>query len=294
MQDHGRIAMRSPRIAAVTAAALLAALVPAATPAVAGTRHTFRDLESRYDARLGVYAVDTGTGRTVAYRQDERFAFASTYKALAAAALLDRTTPAGLDRVVRYTAADLVSYSPVTEKHVDTGMTLREIADAAVRASDNTAGNLLFRELGGPDGLECDLRAIGDRVTDPERIETELNSAVPGEVRDTSTPRALARDLRAYALGAALPAEDRTQLIDWMSGNATGDALIRAGVPAGWTVADKSGAGSYGTRNDIAVLFPPSGAPIVLAVLSGKGTADAAYDNALIADAATAVIAELS
>lgn len=286
--------MRTRRIAAVTTTALLAALVPAAAPAHAGTRHTFRGLESTYDARLGVYAVDTGTGRTVAYRPDERFAFASTYKALAAAALLDRTTPAELDRVVHYTAADLVSYSPVTEKHVDTGMTLRELADAAVRVSDNTAGNLLFRELGGPNGLERDLRAIGDRVTDPERIETELNSAVPGEVRDTSTPRALARDLRAYALGGALPTGDRTQLIDWMSGNATGDALIRAGVPDGWTVADKSGAGSYGTRNDIAVLFPPSGAPIVLTVLSSRDTADAAYDDALIADAAAAVVDALS
>jgi beta-lactamase class A len=259
--------------------------VPAAVP----VNSAFSGLESQYDARLGIYAVDTGTGRTVAYRADERFAFASTYKALAAAAVLNRTSEAGLAKVVHFDAADVVDYSPVTAAYAGKGMPLGEIAEAAVRTSDNTAGNLLFRALGGPAGFERDLRRVGDRVTESARIETELNTAIPGDIRDTSTPRALANDLGAYVVGSALNTADRTRLVGWLRGNATGDALIRAGVPQGWVVGDKSGAGSYGTRNDIAVLWPPTGAPIVLAVLSSRDEAGAAYDNALIADAAEVV-----
>ncbi|MDP9796052.1 beta-lactamase class A [Catenuloplanes nepalensis] len=270
----------------VTAAVAVLAL----TPAAASASSIYQRLEQRYDARLGVYAVDTGSGRTVTFRPDERFAYASTFKALAAAAVLDRTTDAQLQRVIRYTAADLVDYSPVTELHVDEGMTLAAIAEAAITVSDNTAGNLLFRELGGPDGLERALRAIGDRTTSADRIETELNTAIPGDRRDTSTPRALATDLRAYALGGELCRADREQLNAWLRANTTGGETIRAGVPAGWVVGDKTGSGGYGTRNDIAVLWPPSGAPIVLAVLSTRDTADATYDNALLADAAAAVV----
>ncbi|GAB7042384.1 MULTISPECIES: class A beta-lactamase [Catenuloplanes] len=273
----------------VTAAVAVVAL----TPATASATGVYQRLEQEYDARLGVYAVDTGTGRTVTFRPDERFAYASTFKALAAAAVLDRTTDAELRRVVRYTAADLVDYSPVTELHVDEGMTLAAIAEAAITVSDNTAGNLLFRELGGPDGLERALRAIGDRTTSVDRIETELNTAIPGDRRDTSTPRALATDLRAYALGGELCRSDRERLTAWLRANTTGAETIRAGVPAGWVVGDKTGSGGYGTRNDIAVLWPPAGAPIVLAVLSTRDTADAKYDNALLADAAAAVVDRL-
>ncbi|WTZ05859.1 class A beta-lactamase [Micromonospora sp. NBC_01392] len=254
--------------------------------------HAFRQLEERFDARLGVYAVDTGTGRTVRYRADERFAYASTFKALAAAEVLDETTDAELDRVVRYSADDLVTYSPVTEQHVATGMTLRAIADAAVRYSDNTAGNLMLRHLGGPQKFEQELRGIGDKVTDPARYETALNEATPGDRRDTSTPRAMAGSLRAYAVGTALETADRDTLNGWLRGNTTGGELIRAGVPAGWVVGDKTGAGGYGTRNDIAVIWPPDRAPIVLAILSSRDQKDADYDNALIAEATKAAVAD--
>ncbi|WP_374199731.1 class A beta-lactamase [Micromonospora sp. NBRC 110038] len=247
-------------------------------------------LERRFDARLGVYAVDTGTGRTLAHRADERFAYASTIKALAAGALLAATSEAELDRVVRYDRADLVSHSPVTQRHVADGMTLRAVADAAVRHSDNTAANLMFTELGGPAGLGRALRGIGDTVTNPARTETSLNEAAPGDLRDTSTPRAMAGSLRAYALGDALSAADRGVLVDWLRRNTTGATLIRAGVPAGWQVGDKTGAGGYGTRNDIAVLWPPEGAPIVLAVLSRRDAKDAQPDDALIAEAARVTI----
>ena len=246
----------------------------------------FAPLEREFDARLGVYAVDTGTGRTVAHRPDERFAYASTFKALAAAAVLDVTSAAELDQVVTYTRDELVSHSPITGKHVESGMTLRAIADAAVRYSDNTAGNLLLSRLGGPAGLKQRLRDIGDEVTEPARLEVELNAAVPGDVRDTSTPRALATSLRAYAVDDdVLSSEDRAVLVDWLKRNTTGDKLIRAGAPDGWEVGDKTGAGGYGTRNDIAVLWPPDRPPIVLAVLSSRDEKDVEPDDSLVARA---------
>ncbi|ACU37829.1 class A beta-lactamase [Actinosynnema mirum] len=300
-------------------AALLFALVAgcgqAAPPAQAGVAQTatttatsrtaaplgspaFAALEQRFDARLGVYALDTGSGRVVAHRADERFAYASTFKALAFGALLAERSVADLDERITFTGEELVTYSPITEGKVDTGMTLREVADAAVRHSDNTAGNLLLRELGGDAGLaggpaafERALRAIGDTTTSPARVETELNEAVPGDPRDTSTPEALAADLRRYAVDADVLADDRRELlVSTMRANTTGDEAIRAGVPRGWVVADKTGSARYGGRNDIAVLWPPDRAPIVLAVLSGKATADAEHDDALLAEATRAVV----
>ncbi|WP_145785670.1 class A beta-lactamase [Micromonospora taraxaci] len=270
-----------------------AAAPPPTTTASPAAEQEFQRLEKTFGARLGVYAVDTGTGRTVEHRSDERFAYASTWKALAAAEVLDDTTDAELDRVVRYPARDLVAHSPITEKHVAEGMSLRAVADAAVRYSDNTAGNLLLRHLGGPEGFERKLRAVGDTTTDAARYETALNEATPGDRRDTSTARALAGDLRAYTVGDALTPADRDVLRGWLRGNTTGAALVRAGVPAGWVVGDKTGTGGYGTRNDIAVIWPPDRAPIVLAVLSSRDTKDATPDDALIAEATRVVVARL-
>ena len=297
-------------VAAVTAATALIALsgcvtadaaedrargreVTVGASAVVDLDHEFRQLEKRFDARLGIYAIDTGTGRTVRYQADERFAYASTFKALAAAEVLDETTDAELEQVVRYSADDLVDYSPITEQHVAEGMTLRAIAEAAVRYSDNTAGNLLLEHLGGPERFEKELKGIGDKVTDAARYETDLNEATPGDPRDTSTARALTEDLREYAVDDALEPGDRDTLNGWLRGNTTGGELIRAGVPDGWVVGDKSGAAGYGTRNDIAVIWPPDRAPIVLAVLSSRDEQDASYDNALIAQATEVVIAQL-
>ncbi|WP_329404045.1 class A beta-lactamase [Streptomyces melanogenes] len=255
----------------------------------------FKDLERKYGARLGVYAVNTGDGREVAYRDGERFAYASTFKALAAGAVLRKYSLDGMAKLVKYSKDDLVANSPVTEKHVDTGMTLGELCDAAVRYSDNTAGNLLFDALGGPKGLESALRQTGDAVTRVERREPELNQWAPGAVRDTSTPRALAQDLRAFVVGDRLGTAERAQLTRWLRTNTTGDELIRAGVPKGWTVGDKTGAGGvYGIRNDIAVVWPPGAAPIVMAILTNRGTKDADYDNKLIADAAAVVARTVS
>ncbi|HCA84448.1 MAG TPA: class A beta-lactamase [Streptomyces sp.] len=255
----------------------------------------FKDLEREYDARLGIYAIDTGTGHEVAYNDGERFAYASTFKALAAGAVLQKYSLSGLNRVIKYSEDDLVEYSPVTEKHVGTGMSLGELCEAATRHSDNTAANLLFDALGGPKGLGAALEEMGDDVTRMERYETQLNEWTPGATRDTSTPRALAEDLRAFVLGDALGKGERAQLTKWMRTNTTGAELIRAGTPEDWVVGDKSGAGStYGTRNDIAVVWPPDSAPIVVAILSNRSKADADYDNELIAEAASVVVGTLS
>lgn len=250
------------------------------------TDEKFAQLENEFDASIGVYAIDTGTNQTIEYRPDERFAFASTYKALAAAILLQQNSLEDLKEVITYTKEDLAPYSPITEKHVDTGMTLLELSEAAVRSSDNTAGNLLFEALGGPEGFEQALSQIGDNVTQADRFEPDLNSFTPGDTRDTSTPRALATSLQAFALSDLLSDDKRELFTDWLKGNATGDTLIRAGAPEGWVVGDKSGAGSYGTRNDIAVVWPPNREPIVIAIMSRHDKEDAKYDDELIAQAA--------
>jgi beta-lactamase class A len=252
---------------------------------------SFAKLEKEYDAKLGIYALDTGTNQTVSYRSDDRFAFASTSKSLAVGALLRQNTIEALDERITYTREDLSNYNPITEKHVDRGMTLKELADASVRYSDSTAHNLILKKLGGPSAFEKILREIGDTVTNSERFEPELNEVNPGEKHDTSTPKAIAKTLQSFTLGTVLPSEKRELLVDWMKKkNTTGDKLIRAGVPKGWEVADKTGAGSYGTRNDIAVIWPPNKKPIVLAILSNHDKEDAEYDDKLIADATFKIV----
>ncbi|MES9752060.1 MULTISPECIES: class A beta-lactamase BlaIII [Bacillus] len=254
---------------------------------------SFAKLEKEYDAKLGIYALDTGTNQTVAYHSDDRFAFASTSKSLAVGALLRKNSLEALDQRITYTHEDLSNYNPITEKHVDTGMTLKELADASVRYSDSTAHNLILKQLGGPSEFEKILREMGDTVTTSERFEPELNEVHPGETHDTSTPEAIAKTLQSFTLGTALPIEKRELLVDWMKRNTTGDKLIRAGVPKGWEVADKTGAGSYGTRNDIAIIWPPNKKPIVLAILSNHDKEDAKYDDKLIADATKVVLSTL-
>ncbi|MDH6121779.1 beta-lactamase class A [Kitasatospora sp. GAS204A] len=284
------------------AAALLAGCAANDTraPTPAGSRSTaaaapatasFQQLEQHFGARLGIDAVDTGTGREVTYHADDRFAHASTYKALAVGVLLSHASEADLDKVVTYSSADLQKYAPITSQHVATGMPLRDLAAAAIQYSDNTAANLVTDNLGGPAALQQAVRALGDPTTNVDRTEPTLNEATPGDTRDTSTPRAMATDLRRFVLGDALPGDRRQLLTGWLLGNTTGAPYIRAGVPAGWKVGDKTGNGGYGTRNDIAVVWPAGGgSPIVIAVLSDRGKADAASDDALIAQATKAAL----
>jgi beta-lactamase class A len=268
----------SPATSAMTPTATASPSRPAAT-------HALEELEHRFGARLGVYALDTGTGHTIGCHADERFAYDSTYKVLAAGVLLRRDSDADLNRVVTYRAADLQDYSPITRPHLTTGMTVRALIDAALRYSDNTAANLLLARLGGPGGLQRALRDLDDTTTHVDREEPAVNTAVPGDVRDTSTPRALGTDLRRFVLGDLLATDRRHQLTSRLLRNTTGGPYIRAGVPAGWRVGDKTGNGDYGTRNDIAIAWPPHGSPVVIAVLSARGRQNATSDDALIAAA---------
>ena len=270
---------------------------PSPTPSPSAAPHDHLiGLERKFDARLGVYAVATGSGATVEHRADERFAFCSTFKGLAAAAVLHRNPLSHLDTVVRYTEADLMASSTITRQHVATGMTIRQVCDAAVRHSDGTAGNLLLRDLGGPAGLTAYARGLGDTATRSDRFEPHLTTAVPGDLRDTTTPRAIGTDYRHIVLGDALEPDKRAFLRDLLERNATkaGTLRVRAGVPQGWTVADKTGTGDYGTVNDIAVVWPPNAPPLVVSIMSSRATADARYDQALVAEAAAYVVATLA
>ncbi|MFF7894608.1 class A beta-lactamase [Streptomyces sp. NPDC007907] len=282
---------------------------PGRTPAPTGTRpgrhshssrplvHRLRlaDLERAYDARVGVHALATGTGATVVHRAGERFAFCSTFKALAAAAVLHHRTASGLDRRVTYTEADLRSTTPVTGRHVKTGMTLRELCDAAVRHSDGTAGNLLMRDIGGPPALTSYLRRLGDTVSRMDHYEPDLHDVPPGDPADTTTPQAIATDFRALLLGTALPARERRLLMDWLSRNATdvGARRIRAGLPGDWKVADKTGTGDYGRANDIAIVHPPRTAPLVLAVMTDRTGHGTEPSDALVAEATRRAVTAL-
>jgi beta-lactamase class A len=270
-----------------------AASTPSTPSGAAGDPTAFTQLQSRYHAQLAVYALDTGSGRSVAFQADRRFAFCSTIKALVAGELLRRETDAQLNQTITYTAADLVDYSPVTSQHVKDGMSLAAVMTAAIEVSDNTALNLMLKQLGGPATMQAALRGLSDTTTNTDRTEPTVNSALPGDVRDTSSPRALAQDLRAYALGDALTPQRRAMLTSWLSANTTGGQYIRAGVPAGWKVGDKTGSGDYGTRNDIAVLWPPQRAPIVIAVLSDREGKDANSADNLIADATKIALQQL-
>lgn len=256
----------------------------------ASTNGVFRELEEEYDARLGVYALDTGTNQTVSHRDDERFAYASTSKVLSVGAMLQQNEIEELDQTITFTNDDLVTYSPVTEKHIDSGMTLRQLSDASIRYSDNTAANLILEQIGGPEGFKEALRQLGDDVTNPERVEPALNEVEPGETQDTSTPEALVSSLQAFTIGDTLPSEKQNLLIDWLKRSTTGDTLIRAGVPEGWEVGDKSGSASYGTRNDIAIIWPPNEDPIFLAVLSSRDQKGAESNDELIAKATVEVM----
>ncbi|WP_329090049.1 class A beta-lactamase [Actinomadura citrea] len=274
-----------------------AASSPSARPSAAPPDLSrFAALERRHGARLGVYAVATRTGAEVAYRADERFAFCSTFKALAAAAVLHGIPIGHLDRRITYTRADVNSISPITKDRVATGMTIRELCDAAIRHSDGTAGNLLMRDVGGPARLTAYLRGLGDAVSRMDDYEPELNRIRPGDPRDTTSPRAIAADHRAIVLGDALEPGRRALLRGWLERSATsvGAERIKAGLPRGWRTASKTGTGDYGRANDIAVVWPLQGAPLVVAVMSDRPGYDTPPRNALIAEATELVVSDLS
>ncbi|HEX5682973.1 MAG TPA: class A beta-lactamase [Ideonella sp.] len=254
-------------------------------------RDQLRLLEADFKGRLGVFALDAGSGEHLGHRADERFPLCSTFKMMLAAAVLGRSVrePRLLQQRLPYSKRDLVSYSPITAQHVGAGMTVAALCEATVQVSDNTAANVLMKRLGGPAAVTAFARSIGDESFRLDRWETELNTALPGDARDTTTPDAMVRSLQRLALGEALPALQRAQLQDWLRGATTGAERIRAGVPADWRVGDKTGTGDHGTANDIAVIWPPHRAPLVLAVYTTQPSQDAKPRNEVLAAAARIV-----
>jgi beta-lactamase class A len=277
----------------LTAAAAPLAGCAFAAPRDNGFAAAIAHIETQSGGRLGVAAFDTGRKVRLSYRGKERFPMCSTFKVLASSSILSRE-PAWLGRRIRYSKEDLVPYSPITEKHVADGMTNAELCAATLQLSDNTAANLLMKQIGGPAAVTAFARSLGDDEFRLDRWEPELNSAVPGDVRDTTTPAAMVQSLQKLALGDALAPAQRAQLIDWMATSTTGAERIRAGVPAGWKVADKTGSGSYGTTNTIAVVWPPGGAPIVIVVFFTQPAKDAHTRSEVVAAATRAVVSALA
>lgn len=247
----------------------------------------FATLEQRVGGRLGVAILDTASGRHWGYRVQERFPMCSTFKFLAAAAVL-RNVDAGaeqLERRVVYGEDVLVTYSPVTGKHIGgSGLSVAQLCEAAVTLSDNTAANLILRSLGGLESFNDFLKTLDDDITRLDRFETELNTAIPGDDRDTTTPEAMTSDLYKILVGDALSASSRQQIQRWMADSKTGDRRLRAGMAPGWRVGDKTGGGDYGTTNDVGIIWPPGGKPLLVSVYLTETTAEADQRDAVIAD----------
>jgi beta-lactamase class A len=263
---------------------IAAATLPFAPAFAAPKRETLRaaersiaDLERKSGGRLGVFVRDSGTGAELAHRAHERFAMCSTFKFLAAAAVLKKVDAgkARLDQEIAYGAKDLLDYAPETKKHVAEGrMRLGDLCAAAIQWSDNTAANLIMKQIGGPAGFTRYARSIGDKVTRLDRNEPTLNTAIPGDPRDTTTPAAIAHTLEIVLTKGVLSAASVRQLEDWMIGDKVADARLRAGLPNDWSIGDKTGTGDNGTANVVAVIRPPNRKPLFAAsyLTGSKGT----------------------
>ncbi|MEL6061558.1 MULTISPECIES: class A beta-lactamase [unclassified Methylobacterium] len=266
---------------------LAAPLILSMRRATAAADPDITAIERRIGGRIGV-AAGSADRILLHHRADERFPMCSTFKVLEAAAVLARVDAGSetLDAMVSYGAGDLLSYAPVTRKALaasgGTGrLSVAELCAAALVWSDNTAANLLLARIGGPAGLTAWLRGIGDPVTRLDRDEPTLNSALPGDPRDTTTPEAMRRTLGRILLGSLLAPPSRDRLEAWMAGSQTGLKRLRAGLPRDWTIGDKTGSGDNGTVNDVAILQPPGRAPVTVAVyITGSTLPAAAVESA--------------
>ncbi|MFN3721088.1 MAG: class A beta-lactamase [Rhizobium rhizophilum] len=281
------------RLSAVLIPAFLfnAGLAPEHANAADTVTAVAQAVETRLGMRVGFAVIDTGGGETLTYRADERFAMASTFKALACASALSGGQ-AVLDKQTRITKADLRPHSPVTEKRVGTRLSTRTLCEITLRTSDNAAANAVLAAIGGPPALTTFLKGIGDGTTRLDRYEPELNQATPGDPRDTTTPKAMAETLRRLLLDGALEPAARDQLEAWMAANAVAGGLLRAELPAGWTIADRGGAGGHGTRGVIALLRPPEGPPLVVAIYMDGRKHPLKVRDAAIAEVGKAIFAE--
>lgn len=252
-------------------------------------------LERSNDVVIGVYAADLGSGRTVTYRSQDTFAMCSTFKAYLAGLVLSMAARGerSLDQRLFVDPAALKPNSPRTAPRAGGEMTIAELSQAILQVSDNTAANILLHDVGGPPAVTAFARSIGDTRSRLDRFETELNSAVPGDPRDTSTPEALGNGFRALLAGDALAAPQQQLLGDWMRANET--SSMRAGLPPSWTTADKTGSGDYGTTNDVGIAYGPKGQRVLLAILtrSASNVVDAENKRPLIGEVTAAVFPAL-
>lgn len=254
------------------------------------------EIERRLGARVGLAVYDTGRNIEWLHRADERFPLTSTFKALACGAMLHKVDAGQieLDSTVRITQSDLLPYAPVMEKLVGQEVSLAATCSAALRLSDNVAGNKILERIGGPEGLTGYLRSIGDAATRLDRPEPELNEAIPGDSRDTTTPQAIAHSLRRLVLGDALSPSSRSQLTEWLVSDEVGGPLLRAGLPANWRIGDRTGAGGHGSRGVVAVIWPPGRAPIIAAVYVTDTDATMDQRNQAIAELGVALTADVT
>lgn len=256
----------------------------------ARTQAMLRRIEQRLGegGRLGLAAYDTGSGARISYRADERFAMASTFKWLLAAAALERLPH---DRVLNFSQSDLIDWSPSTSERVgEGGLSVNELCEAAVTVSDNTAANLLLNELGGPGDFTNWLHNNVDVLTRIDRMEPALNENAEGDIRDTTTPASQIRAMRRLLVGNELRRSNRERLRAWMVASRTGLERLRAGLPDEWRVGDKTGTGANGAVNDVAIAWPTKKLPILIACYLDRGTADAATRNAVHAEVARLVV----
>ncbi|MBI3203249.1 MAG: class A beta-lactamase [Myxococcales bacterium] len=277
-----------------SAAALLVGCAATTRPPAAPD--PFSGIEASAGGRVGVFALDTGTGRTLARRSDERFAMCSTFKWGLAAAVLERVDRAelALGQPVRYGERDLLEYAPVTRTHVARGsMSIDELAGATLTVSDNTAANLLLPLVGGPAGLTAFFRRLGDGVTRLDRTEPMLNENRAGDPRDTTSPRAMVGALHATLRTGKLALASRERLLAWMRASPTGRDRLRAGLPPNWTAGDKTGTCNRGAVNDVAIAWPPGRPPILIAAYLSDSTRSLAELNAAQAEIGRIVAAEL-
>ena len=244
-------------------------------------------LEAQTGARIGLAAVDTGSGKTLLNRQAERFVMCSSFKLSLAAAILARADKEReqMDRLVRYDKP-VLEVSPATTKNWPHGMTVAELCEAAVIYSDNTAANVLLEALGGPQAVTAFWRSLGDPVSRLDDVEPKLN--VPDGARNTATPAAMLGNLKAMLLGDALTPASRAQLLKWMQANTTGSAMLRAGLPSGWIVGDKTGRWNGSdphafATNDLAIVMPPGRKPILIVCYTQGGSTDADARAAVVA-----------
>jgi beta-lactamase class A len=269
------------------AASMSAPLTPFSFAYARDSNARLAELERRSGGRLGLFAFDSAQLRQIAYRSRERFPMCSTFKVLLVSAVLSKIDGGEeqLQRRIPLAKADLLSYAPISAAHVDVGyMTIEQLCAAAIEYSDNTAANLLLSTIGGPIGVTAYARKVRDTVTRLDRVEPALNTAIPGDPRDTTTPEAMAQTLQRIVLGNALSTQSRWRLNSWMLGCRTGLTCLRAGIPAGWIVADKTGSGERGTRNDTAVLRPPHRPPIVVAAYLTNTNLSTRDQNATLAE----------